>query len=241
MRYLAAFGCGINEISRITGLAQATVWNWMRGRGAPQADGRESTCWRCDSILHVPAAAYVYLLGLYLGDGHIVDTGRGKGVYRLEIFQDSSYSELIEECRRVMTVVLPNTASVRHRPGCTAIGAYSKHWPCLFPQHGPGRKHERPIVLEPWQRELVAEHPKELLRGLVHSDGCRSMNTVVSGGRTYSYPRYQFTNASDDIRRIFTDTCDLLGVHWTQMNARNVAISRREDVAFLDTFIGPKS
>jgi hypothetical protein len=24
-----------------------------------------------------------------------------------------------------------------------------------FPQHGPGRKHERPIVLEPWQLEIV--------------------------------------------------------------------------------------
>jgi hypothetical protein len=24
-------------------------------------------------------------------------------------------------------------------------------WPEVFPQHGRGRKHERPIVLEPWQ------------------------------------------------------------------------------------------
>jgi hypothetical protein len=40
---------------------------------------------------------------------------------------------------------------------------------------------------------------------------------------------------------VFTDTCDQLGVHWTRMNARNVAISRQRDVAFLDTFIGPKS
>ena len=27
----------------------------------------------------------------------------------------------------------------------------SKHWPCLFPQHGPGRKHTRKIELEQWQ------------------------------------------------------------------------------------------
>src|SRR3954469_14295206 len=26
---------------------------------------------------------------------------------------------------------------------------YSSHLPCLFPQHGAGKKHERPIVLEP--------------------------------------------------------------------------------------------
>lgn len=47
------------------------------------------------------------------------------------------------------------------------------HWPCLFPQHGPGRKHERPIVLEHWQREIVEQHPGPFLRGLFHSDGCR--------------------------------------------------------------------
>ena len=36
------------------------------------------------------------------------------------------------------------------RTGMTEVKSYSKHWPCLFPQHGPGRKHGRPIVLEEW-------------------------------------------------------------------------------------------
>jgi hypothetical protein len=30
-------------------------------------------------------------------------------------------------------------------------------------------------------------------------------------------------------------------VHWTRMNARNISVARRDDVALLDTFIGPKS
>src|SRR3546814_15577428 len=38
-----------------------------------------------------------------------------------------------------------------------------------FPQHGPGRKHERPIVLEPWQVGIVEAHPAAFLRGLFHS------------------------------------------------------------------------
>ncbi|MFY9614909.1 MAG: hypothetical protein WAT58_05870 [Candidatus Dormiibacterota bacterium] len=71
------------------------------------------------------------------------------------------------------------------------------------------------------------------------------MNVITHAGRTgrvrYEYPRYFFTNTSTDILRIFTDTCDSLGVHWTRANARNVAVSRQADVAFLDTFIGPKS
>jgi hypothetical protein len=45
---------------------------------------------------------------------------------------------------------------------------------CLFPQHGPGRKHERPIVLAGWQQSITRRHPKQLIRGLIDSDGCRS-------------------------------------------------------------------
>jgi hypothetical protein len=37
----------------------------------------------------------------------------------------------------------------------------------VFPQHGPGRKHERPIRLEPWQELIVAAHPKAMVRGLI--------------------------------------------------------------------------
>ena len=32
------------------------------------------------------------------------------------------------------------------------------------------------------------------------------------GGKEYAYPRYNFTNASDDIRRLFCETCDATGV-----------------------------
>jgi hypothetical protein len=145
-----------------------------------------------------------------------------------------------EWCEAVRRV-LPNNVLVQQQAGCVEIGSSSKHWPCLFPQTGPGRKHERPIVLADWQREIVEEHPKLLLRGLVQSDGSRFINAVVTRGKRYEYPRYDFTNASDDIRGIFTSTCDILGVHWTRTSARKVGVSRRADVEFLDTFIGPKS
>jgi len=119
------------------------------------------------------------------------------------------------------------------------IFSYSKHWPCLFPQHGPGRKHERPIRLEVWQQSIVEHHPEAFLRGLIHSDGCRVVNRVQR--RKYAYPRYNFTNVSDDIRRLFTDSCDQLEISWRQMNARNISVARREAVAIMDTFIGPKT
>jgi hypothetical protein len=125
-------------------------------------------------------------------------------------------------------------------PGCTVIGGYSLHWAALLPQHGPGKKHDRPIVLEPWQQEIVGRYPRELVRGLIHSDGTRFINRVRVNGKQYAYPRYNFTNHSADIRRIFTDALDQLGIAWRQMNAVNISVARREAVAALDAFIGPK-
>jgi hypothetical protein len=42
------------------------------------------------------------------------------------------------------------------------------------------------------------------------------------------------------IRGIFTDALDLLGIAWRQSNPRNISIARREAVAALDAFVGPK-
>lgn len=115
-----------------------------------------------------------------------------------------------------------------------------------YPQHGPGMKHLRPIVLADWQREIVEADPRPFLRGLIHSDGCRSMNrftTKLPSGRVaeYAYARYFFSNMSADIRGLFCDACDQLGVRWTQSNHRNISVAHRPSVRRLDTFIGPKT
>lgn len=160
---------------------------------------------------------------------------------RLRIFLDDAYPGIIESAREAMLAVRPaNRVGLVRCEGCTAVSSYSNHWPCLFPQHGPGPKHERPIALAGWQRDLVAAHPDELVRGLIHSDGCRTINRVHAGGREYGYPRYLFTNLSEDIKRIFCDACDSLGVEWRRMNAKTVSVARRDSVAKLDAFVGPK-
>jgi hypothetical protein len=121
------------------------------------------------------------------------------------------------------------------------ITSYWKAWPCLFPQHGPGKKHQRPIVLEPWQRDLVEHDPRGFIRGLIHTDGWRGVNKVRVKGKDYAYPRYQFSNRSDDIRRLFTDACDLLGVAWRPWGRWHISVARRDSVALLDEFVGLKS
>jgi hypothetical protein len=70
------------------------------------------------------------------------------------------------------------------RPGCVALLASHPVWAIAFPQGlGRGRKHRRRIGLEDWQREVAHDHPTSLLRGLLHSDGCRS----ITGSR----PRFR--------------------------------------------------
>jgi hypothetical protein len=108
------------------------------------------------------------------------------------------------------------------------------------PAAWPRSKHHRPIKLAAWQQRAVAEHPMSLLRGLIQSDGWRGENRVRSKGKDYAYPRYQFSNRSDDIRRIFTDTCDVVGVKWRRWGRWHISVARRDSVALLDEFVGPK-
>lgn len=182
----------------------------------------------------IPVGPYAYLLGLYLGDGCLTLTVRG--VYKLRIACCSAYPDLLDECVLAMQEVLPNKVGRVERIGCHEVYSNSKHWICMFPQHGPGRKHERPIVLADWQQRIVDRYPAPFLRGLIHSDGCRVLNWV--NGTPYS--RYHFSNASDDIRALFGRACDRLGVDWRPHNARNLSVARRASVELLDQFIGPK-
>ena len=141
-----------------------------------------------DHLARLPAEHYAYLLGQYLGDGHIS----------------------------------------------------SNHWPCLVP-HGPGLKHQRDIVLRRWQQDVVDDHPEAFVRGRLHSDGCRATNRVHVNGRWYAYPRYQLSNESQDIKDLFCASLDRLGIPWRVMNRKTISVARREGVARLDEFVGPKT
>jgi hypothetical protein len=97
-----------------------------------------------------------------------------------------------------------------------------------------------------WQLELTRAHPGSLLRALIHSNGCRVVNRFRSklpSGRVaeYSYVRYFFTNLSADIRGIFIEHCDLMGIRVTQSNHRNLTVSHRSSVAILEEVVGPKT
>jgi hypothetical protein len=165
-------------------------------------------------------------------------------VYRLAIACCAQYPHIFDECRAAMRNVLPdNVVAQRERSGVIELSCYSKHLPCLFPQHGSGCKHTRPIALEPWQRSIaLLEHPGPFVRGLIHSDGCRSVNRVRNRtGREYEYPRYMFSNRSVGIRQLFVEACESLGIESRPMNRFTVSVARRNSVAVLEQLVGPKS
>lgn len=120
--------------------------------------------------------------------------------------------------------------------GCVYVGSYWKHWLCLLPQHGAGPKHTRPIVLAAWQDHIVRKEPGAFLRGLIHSDGCRTTNRVA--GRRYA--RYMFCNHSADILALFERAAGDVGLSCTRPSWRTASVARAADVAKLDELVGPK-
>ena len=72
--------------------------------------------------------------------------------------------QVIDRVTRTIVALRPGHPVGRRRRGSVRIvSAYANAWPLLFSQHGTGRKHERPIVLEPWQRSIVEQRPAEFL------------------------------------------------------------------------------
>src|SRR5688572_21975508 len=74
----------------------------------------------------VLGADYVYVLGLYLGDGCI--SAAPRNVWRLRIFQDLRYPELISECARAMHRVSGRATGLMSRSGCCEMYSNWKHW-----------------------------------------------------------------------------------------------------------------
>jgi hypothetical protein len=238
-------GFSLRSISSSTGISRTTLRDW---REHPARVNPRASCPRCDPIPSrpEPQADYAYLLGLYLGDGCISrGSTRDKEVWKLRIACADAWPGLIQECSRAMAAVRPGSkVSTRQHPGCTEVLSYSRHWPCLFPQHGPGRKHHRKIELREWQEIIVREFSGEFAKGLFHSDGWRGVNRVrrplADGDHWYEYPRYQFSNESRDILRLCGEALDRLGVEWRFSRRNVISVARREAVARLEEFVGPK-
>jgi hypothetical protein len=231
---LLATGLSLNRTSQELGVSRAAIRDWRDHPERPAAAPCPAPA--------APSAAYAALLGFYLGDGCV---SRVRSVYSLRISCDLSYPGIIADVRSCVLAVHPERRTyIVPAPGIVNVQSLWKHWPCLFPQHGPGRKHERYLGMSDWQWAIVEEFPADFLRGLFHSDGCRVDNwatAVVAGERKrYEYCRWQFSNRSEEILGWCGDALDLLDIPWRRSSRWAISVSRREGVEALDRLIGPK-
>lgn len=235
---LIAQGLNDSEVSRRIGVPRRTVRDWRVPSYVPRARSRALClrCWLPTSKVTLTPEDYSELLGLYLGDGHITEMARAQ---RLRLTLDARYPVIVREAAELISRIVPENkvgSQLRHEGRMVIVRAYHGHWTCLLPQHGPGKKHDRPIQLEPWQRDLLARAPFAFLRGCIRSDGCVFMNRT---GR-YAYESIDFTNRSKGILELFESTCTTVGVE-CRVYERSVRIYRRASVGLILEHVGRKN
>lgn len=188
----------------------------------------------------VDPKAYSYILGQYLGDGYINKTNHNN-CYKLRIFTNSRDTELIQTIvQNLQAVFSKNKIGIykQKHANCVEVYMYSNQLPDLFPQHGPDRKHTRPIILSEEQRIVLDTYPWEFLKGLIHSDGCRYKGMGLI--------QYNFCNKSKDIINLFCEYLEKCGVQYTQhykskTDSHIVSIYKRTEVAKLEEHIGKRN
>jgi hypothetical protein len=225
-----------------------TVRDWHAGKlpGHSQ-DGAGPFCPRCSRNEHhfdELGRDYVYLLGLNLGDGNI--SAHSRGVFKLRIVLDVKYPAIVDECAAAMATTVRTALLVEFANPATALRSTRTRGPghASSLNTAQARNISAAFGSPNGKQSLAERRPEVLMRGLIHSDGCRFINTGRGGWR---HPRYLFSNVSSDITSIFCTACDCLGLRWTaalpsnESKAISIYVSRKDDVARMDEFVGPKA
>ena len=96
------------------------------------------------------------------------------------------------DARSLVARVFPHNQvglALGKRGTTTILSVYNLHLACLFPQHGRGIKHKRPIVLEQWQEARSKPH-----RGL--SFGLHTVRWLRIINRTGPYAYLSYGSAT---------------------------------------------
>lgn len=233
----------LSQISRQMGIDRATIREWFsenKRYAAKNSNSKNNDFFDRFEENKEVRKAYYYLLGQYLGDGHI---SRNSRTYRIRISATKKYSDIIEEIKNAIRLVLPSNKIYEiHSKGCVVITSNSNHLPEIFPHCGDGKKHERLIELREWQMKHLDENSKYLARGLFHSDGC----FYNKNNRKW----YVFSNCSSDIHEIFQHCLKVNNIHYNQTQNKprinqtiswNTLIYRKAEIDKAYEFLGEKS
>lgn len=101
-----------------------------------------------------------------------------------------------------------------------------------------------PGLIDEAERSTRLVMPASVAFRTARGHGCRVTNRVVrrfaAREKEYEYPRYFFSNESTDILRLCGDALDRLGIAWRYSRPNVISVARKEAVAALDEFVGPK-
>jgi hypothetical protein len=123
---LAEQGVVAREISVRIGVPRRTVRDWIVGSVPHSA--RPGTCARClgQHQLESLPADYVYLLGLYLGDGCL--SPHAGDVFKLRIVLDSKYPGIIEEAASAVRSVSGRAGVLARSDSCVEVYSFWRPW-----------------------------------------------------------------------------------------------------------------
>lgn len=233
------------EISRMTGINRRTLTDWISPKYIRKTDNPRNSYQPITDFneyldTEEKRKAYAFILGVYLCDGHIC-TSKLLRAPALRLTNDIKYIKNTQEWIDNISVLLPENSINKHRHSkCNAnlITVYSRKLVDLFPQHGPGKKHQRKLELAEWQRTIINKYPSEFLRACFQSDGC--IYTLKNGGRYYS-----FSNMSEDIMDWFLSALSSIGINKQKTRSVKskifiVQISKKSDVEILQSIIAYK-
>lgn len=227
-----------NQLARDYDIPRSTIKYWVNNKD--KILHKLNSIENIDTIIqNINNKKYAYniLLGLYLGDGHISNSGKS---YRLRISQDLKYEDSILEIYNLLKFFFRTEPTIETRPGYKIISIYNKNLPLYFPHLGTGKKYERKIVLVDYQKENL--EPSALLKGLFISDGSFYTAKV---SQKYFYERYNFTNKSVCILNLFEECLNFFNISFLK-NKRNddvwrIQIQKKSEVEKMKNIVGIKS
>src|SRR5882672_3704447 len=124
-------GLGARRAARRLGVPLPTIRDWYAGKlpRAYRLIANGTICPSCEQDEHRVdelGPAYVHLLGLYLGGGSI--SKHRRGVFRLRVFLDKKYPQIVEECVASMQATVPdNRVHVLLTPSnCYSVSSYTR-------------------------------------------------------------------------------------------------------------------
>lgn len=200
----------IRQMAKHLGVHHTTINYWIKNDYKSDTRNSNTTPEEMINRCRLYPIEYLYVLGLYLSDGHINHTGK---TYRLRISKGINHQDVIQRAIKSLRTLFPDNkvAAYPQKSKCVVITTHSNSLIYIFPQSGEGKKHDRDVSLLSWQMDLVDHHLDAMLLGLHDGDGSEYLQTNMDN-TTY----YNFTNKSSDIINLYKYCCEKLGIEIKQ-------------------------